>query len=71
VYVKRVPWFTPGSKLKTGSNNVAWNFEETYFDVLNTATWVGGVRPYYWRWDDMRQDPMIKANKITVNASQF
>ena len=71
VYVKRVPWFTPNSKLKTGSNAVGWNFEEVYFDVLNAATWVGGVRPYYWRWDDMRQDPQIRANKITINASQF
>jgi len=71
VYVKRVPWFTPGSKLKTGSNAVGWNFEETYFDPTATTTWVGGVRPYYWRLDDMKQDPIIKANKLTINNSNF
>lgn len=71
VYIKRVPWFTPGSRLKTGSNAVGWNFEETYFDPTAAATWVNGVRPYYWRWDDMRQDPIIKANKITINNQTF
>jgi len=71
LYVKRVPWATAGTKLKTGSNAVVWNFEDTHFDPINPNTWVGGVRPYYWRWDDMRQDPQIRANKISINASQF
>ena len=71
LYVKRVPWSTPGTRLKTGGTNVIWNFEETHFDPTNTTLWVGGVRPYYWRWDDMRQDPMIKANKLTINNSNF
>lgn len=71
VIIKNVPWATSGTKLKTGGNNVIWNFEEVAFDPTNANLWVGGVRPYYWKHTDMKQDPFIKGNKITINNSNF
>ena len=71
VFIKNIPWFTGGSMLKTGSNAVIWNFEETYFDPTDATKWVGGVKPYYWSRRDMKQSPFWSGNSIKINNSSF
>jgi hypothetical protein len=71
LYVKNIPWFTAGSKLKTLGTSVIWNFEELYFDPTDATKWVGNVKPFYWSWKDMRQSPFWKGNSIQINSQTF
>jgi hypothetical protein len=71
LYVKNIPWFTGGSKLKTLGTSVIWNFEELYFDPTDATKWVSNVKPFYWSWKDMRQSPFWKGNSIQINSQTF
>lgn len=69
LYIKNVPHFPGGTKLKTTGTAVVWSFDEIphTFDVSNAANWVNGTKPVYWQQRGLKQSPFWNYNGLQFN----
>ncbi len=68
--IKNIPYLMSSHKFKTGGNNVVWSFENipNNYDILGTANWIGGLRPYYYSITGFDQSPYWKYNSLKFNG---